>query len=286
LTYRGQKIAEVWFKPEGEPFGLTFRVPKESFQIPGMGQRLTTENLLKAVAIATDDVASWGLEGVSVSGMNPSNPDFRDPLPPPPPDLPHVRIDVRLKPPPAVAHQESGDREVPEETWQVLEARWKALLGAEAAMDTLRISMEGLRAELEGSWKRTLTVDEKVHALTSDVVHWNKAKGRVHHALPKAKEFIHRATWAMGTPERKRLEELFKNHIGPRVPFPELEQLFEQLESVRKDRQVLSAQGTTVYQECKSILAEVQAALRTLQSTAAANAAKKKSAARKKGKYS
>ena len=115
---------------------------------------------------------------------------------------------------------------------------------------------------------------------------WTKAKSRIHHALPKAKEFIHRATWALGTPERKKLEELFKNHIGPRVPFPDLHKVFEQLETVRKERQVLSAQGTTVFQECKSILAEVQAALRTLQSTAAANALTKKRAERKKGKYS
>jgi hypothetical protein len=129
-------------------------------------------------------------------------------------------------------------------------------------------------------------MDEKVHALASDVVRWNKAKSRVHHVLPKAKEFIHRATWAMGIPERKKLEEIFKNHIQPRVPFPELDQVFEQLESLHKDRQVLSAQGTTVYQECKGISADVQAALRTLQSTAAANAAKKKRAAgQKKGKF-
>lgn len=152
-------------------------------------------------------------------------------------------------------------------------------------MDMSRIGMEALRTELEASWRRTLTPDEKVHAMAADVVQWNKAKSRVHHALPKAREFIHRATWAMGTPERKRLEEVFKDHIQPRVPFPGLGQVFEQLENLLKDRQVLSAQGTTVYQECKGVSADVQAALRTLQNNAAANAAKKKRAANKKGKF-
>jgi hypothetical protein len=285
LTCRGERIAEVWFKPEGAPFGLTFRVPQQSFQIPDMRHRLTTENLLKAVAIAAEEVESWSLGGVSHAGRNGANPELRNPLPQPPADVSHLTIDVRLKPPQTIAHQESADREVPEETWQVLEARWKALLGVEAAMDTLRISMEGLRAELEASWRRTLTADEKAYALAADVVRWEKAKSRVHHALPKANEFIHRATWAMGIPERKKLEEIFKNHIQPRIPFPELDQVFEQLESLHKDRQVLSAQGTTIYQECKSILADVQAALRTLQSTAAANAAKKKREAGKKGKF-
>src|SRR5436309_16046554 len=68
LKYRGEKFAEVWFKPEGEPFALTFRIPQKSFQIPGMGQRITTENLLKAVAIATEEVESWRQGDVCHSG--------------------------------------------------------------------------------------------------------------------------------------------------------------------------------------------------------------------------
>ena len=70
LKYKGERIAEVWFKPEGEPLALTFRIPQKSFQIPGMGQRLTTENLLKAVAIATEEVESLHHECASHSGMN------------------------------------------------------------------------------------------------------------------------------------------------------------------------------------------------------------------------
>ena len=64
----------------------------------------------------------------------------------------------------------------------------------------MRKSMEGLRAELEASMRRTLTADEKVYALSADMVQWNKAKSRAHYALPKASEFIHRATWAAGRP--------------------------------------------------------------------------------------
>jgi hypothetical protein len=49
-----------------------------------------------------------------------------------------------------------------------------------------------------------------------------------------------------------------------------------QLETLLKDRQVLSALGVSVYQEGKGVAAEVQGALRTLQGNAAANAAKKR----------
>ena len=52
LKHGADTVAEVWFKPEGEPFALTFRIPSESFQVAGMGQRLTAENLLKAVGVA------------------------------------------------------------------------------------------------------------------------------------------------------------------------------------------------------------------------------------------
>src|SRR2546421_9797781 len=90
LKYSGEKIAEVWFKPEGEPFALTFRIPQKSFQIPGMGHQLTTENLLKAVAIATEELESWRQGDVSHAGMNGSNPELSNPLPQPPPNVTHL----------------------------------------------------------------------------------------------------------------------------------------------------------------------------------------------------
>jgi hypothetical protein len=167
LKYRGETLAEVWFKPEGEPFALTFRIPQRTFQLPVLGQRLTAENLLKAVGIAAAEVESWRHEGASPSGMNEPNSDLGHPLPPPSPDVAHLNLYVCLKPPPhAVAPNESGEPEVPEAKWQHLEARWKAILELEASMDTLRISLEGLRAEMEASASRMLTADERVHALT------------------------------------------------------------------------------------------------------------------------
>ena len=173
---------------------------------------------------------------------------------------------------------ESGEAHIASAKCQDMEARWKAILGLEAGIDTLRISMEGLRTEMEASLKRMLTAEEKLNALAADLVQWNKAKSRVHYALPKAGEFIHRAIWAKGTPERKRLDEFFKNPIGPHLPFPEIDQVLEELEIWRKDRQVFSTQGATVYQECKGIVADVERALRTLQRNAAARPAKKKGA--------
>jgi chaperonin cofactor prefoldin len=291
LKFRGEKLAEVWFKPEGEPLALMFRIPQNSFQIPGMGQRLTTENLLKAVAIALEDVESWGHTRVcgpltlEWGGLEGSNPELKNPLPQPPPDVTHLEIYVRLKPSPlAVVGTESGEPEIASAKWQELEPRWKAILGLDASMDTLRISMEGVRTQMEASLKRMLTAEEKLNALAADVVQWNKAKSRVHYALPKAKEFIHRAIWAKGTPETKRLDAFFKNPIGAHLPLPEIDKVLEELEFLRKDRQVLSTHGATVYQECKSIVADVEGALRTLQRNAAARPAKKRGATGAQGK--
>src|SRR5213595_3981389 len=75
LKYRGEKFAEIWFKPEGEAFALTFRIPEKSFQNPGMRQQLTPENLLKAVAIPPEEVESWRHGDVSHSGVNGANPE-------------------------------------------------------------------------------------------------------------------------------------------------------------------------------------------------------------------
>jgi hypothetical protein len=281
LKYKGEKIADVWFKPDGEPFALTFRIPQKSYHIPGMDQLLTAENLLTAVALATDQVESWRQGDVCHSGMDGSNPELRRPLPPPPQDVADLTIHVRLKPP----TKEGSQPEIPLERWQDLQARWNAILALEATIDGLRQRMESLRSEMEGAFRKTLTADEKVHALNADVAQWNKAKGRVHYSLPKIKEFIHRATWVMGTSERKKLEELFKNHAPPSPPYPEMDKVPGQLECLLKDRQVLSSQGVAVCQECQGISAEIQGALRTLQNNAAANIRKKLGAARAKGKF-
>jgi hypothetical protein len=285
LTLRGERIAEVWFKPEAEPLALVFRISRDSFQIPGIGQRLTLENLLKAVALATDQVESWRHGGASHSAGDGPDPELTNPLPQPPDDVPHLELHVRLKPPSqAMTSEVSDEPEVATAEWHDLEARWKAVLVLEASVDVLRKNMEGLRAELEAAMRRMLPADEKVHALAADIAQWTKAKSRAHYALPKASEFIHRATWALSTPERKRLGELFKNSIGSQTSLPRADEVLQELENLRKDRQVLSAQGTTVYQECKMISADVQRALRQLQSNAAVRASQKKGGTGAKGK--
>jgi hypothetical protein len=188
-------------------------------------------------------------------------------------------------PTPAAARTEGCGPEVPPEKWQALEAQWKTILGLEAGLESLRLSVDGLRVEMEAAFRQSLTVEEKLHALQADVVQWNKAKSRVHYALPKVREFIHRATWAAGVPERKRLEELFKSHIEPRVPLPQMDDVREQMEHLQKDRQVLVAHGNSVSQECRAILAEIRRTLSTLQRNAADRARQKRSAGREKGKH-
>jgi hypothetical protein len=284
LKYRGEKFAEVWFKPEGEPFALTFRIPQEGFQIPGVQHELTLENLLKAVAIMPEEVESWCQGDVSHSGMNGTNPDLKNLLPPPQQGA-HVDIVVRLKPPPeAVARTDSEAPVIPSRKWQDLEARWKAILGLEASMETYRISMESLLTEMENASKKNLTIEEKTYALRADVALWDRAKNRVHFAAPKMKDFIHRAIWAMTLPERKRLEELYKDHIQPQIPFPHMEEVLKRLEELQKDRQVLAALGKTVYQESRAISADIQGAFRALQKNAA-NAHIKKTGADARGRF-
>jgi hypothetical protein len=257
-----------------------FRVPRESFHIPGMGPLLTTANLLKAVGVAAEQVDSWRHGGASHPGTEGSDPEVGQPLPAPPEDVSHLDIHVSLKPPPqGVNPGESGEPDAAPAKWQPLETRWKAILGLEATIEHLRLRMEALLTEMEASLNRTLTTEEKNHALNADVSHWNKAKSRAHYALPKGREFIHRATWATGSPERKKLAEFFKYDSRPDVPLPQMDQLAQELERLLKVRQVLSAQGSTVSQECRRITSEVQGALRTLQSNSAANALRKRAKA-------
>jgi hypothetical protein len=145
--------------------------------------------------------------------------------------------------------------------------------------------MESLQGQLEISAKATLTTEQKLNALNADITEWTRTKTRIHHALPKVKEFVHRATWVVGSPERKKLGEYFKEDDQPEGPLPPLNRLFDDLENLLKDRQVLSAQGVNVFQDCKNISADVQGALRTLLANAARNADRKRHAAKAKGKF-
>ena len=69
---------------------------------------------------------------------------------------------------------------------------------------------------MEVSVRRVLTTEEKPQASAADLAQWTTAKSRVNLILPKARDFIRRAAWTTGTPERQRLDEFFKT----RMDFP------------------------------------------------------------------
>lgn len=285
LKYKGTIIAEVWFKPDNEPWTLTIRIPQQAFQVPGMDQLLTTAALLKSVGIPAEEVESWCYVDGSRAGAMASLEELSQPLVCPPQDVPHLSLRINLKPPLQEAEPlASVEPQATPAQWQYVVTRWNAILGLEATIDTLRQQMESLRSELEAATNKSLSSDEKLNAPNADVAVWNKAKSRTRYASPKAREYIHRATWAMGTPERKKLDEVFKHKQHCELSQTELKKLQDELEILFKDRQILSAHGVTVTQECKSSLGDTQQALKTLQSNAAKNAQKKRVAIRAKGK--
>jgi len=277
LKFQGEELAEAWFENEGEQTTLIFRIRCDHFQDAEQRRRLTCENLLTAAAVASDEVESWQVGDASGTDI-----DLIEHLSSLPPGAKYLTIHVRMKlPRPEVP----GEQEASLQQWQALEVMWKTILGLEASIDSSRLGMDGLRAEMETAFKRSMSVEEKLNALQSDVVQWNKSKTRVHHALPKVREFVHRATWALAQPERKKLEDVFKNDGEPRDRAISAQSVREQLEHLQKERQVLFAQGNAVYQECRGILGEIQRALGALQRNAADNARRKRSASREKGKH-
>jgi hypothetical protein len=284
LTHQGAEIAQVWFKPDSEPLALVFRVSRTRLEADDLAQQPTVEDLLQAAGISNEEADTWQFLEEFHVGMDGTNLEVKRVLPPPPPDESYLTIHLRLKPP-TQARTEGEAQELTPEQWQALDATWKTILGLEASIDALRLSMDGLRMEMESGFKKTLNVDEKVHCLQSDVSQWTKAKNRIHYGLPKVREFVHRATWAHAVPERKRLEEVVKNNIEPRIPLSDMDDIRERLGHLQKDRQVLFAQGNAVNHECRGLLAEIQRALSTLQRNAVENQRRKRSAGRNKGKH-
>src|SRR3984893_1936233 len=150
--------------------------------------------------------------------------------------------------------------------WDQLEARWNAVLVLEATIDTLRTRLNGISGEMEVSLRKVLTTEEKPQASAADLAQWTKAKSRVHLILPKARDFIQRAAWTKDTPERQRLDEfLLKNADGVSTPAREMDQVLEELELLLENLKLLTAQGCSVSNECKSVWADVQVALRRMR---------------------
>jgi hypothetical protein len=272
LKHRGESIAGVWFKPEGDPSALLIRIPRKSFDLPDIGQQMTPEHLLRAVGISAVEVESWHHDG------DPGSiPELDRLLAAPPGEVTHSDLRFTLKSPaPVSAPEVPEESEIPEEKWQYLEGRWDAILNVESSINAMRLSAESLRAEMEASARKTLILEEKANALSADLAVWNKAKSRIRYAVPKLREFIHRATWAAGAAERKQVEDYVLAHVRPRLPMPEWNRVVALFDSLLKNRQVLAAQGVQVAQEGRSILNEVEGSLRTLQRNSASNAARKK----------
>lgn len=279
LTHEGEPIAEVWQMPEDGRTTFVFLVPRDRLE---RGERpVTVAMLLDAATLDLDSVDSWRLGEECHADADRT---LETPLPSPGPDDSHLTVYVHLKSP-AIPNGHSPVEEFPLEKWQALDVIWKAIISLESSIDATRLGMDGLRAEMDAAFKRPLAVEEKLNALQADIAQWTKAKSRVHHALPKVREFVHRATWAMAVPERKRLEEIIKEHVEPRIPMANVDQFRERLEHLQKDRQVLLATGNAVHQECRGILGEIQRATSTLQRNAAERARQKRSAGREKGKH-
>lgn len=283
LKFRGTPFAEVWFKPDENPTALVLRIPQESYRNLELSRLLTMRNLLRALTITPEAVTSWVSQNLEESISGSVGTDLDNPLPCPPVTIPHLLITIQMKEEvPGEERSNPASSENSLARWQELQKRWNSIQMLEAKIDSLRQSVESGRIELDTQAKRNLTPEEKVHALSSDISQWTKAKSRAHHALPRARDFVQRATWAMVTPERKALDEILDEQKQPFLDGIQLEELALQVENLMKDRQTLAAQGVTVSQECKNMSNEIRTALTTLQNNAATRARQKKNSTRGK----
>lgn len=282
LSFRGEAFAEVWFKPASMPNGLTFRIPQATFHHPAISPHLTLGNLLKAIGLDADAVQSWRTADETENEIANYHAELFLPLPPLPTNTPQLYLQVLIKQP--VSTEETPASSDPTQAlikWQELQARWNTILGMEVTIDTLRQRMESLRGEIESESARAMSTDEKINAMNADVAQWNKAKSRARYVLPRIKEYIHRATWVLGTPERKNLDEIFRKDAECPVNLAELDR---ELQILLKDRQILAAQGTTCHHEGRSSCDEIKNSHQTMHRNAAANAVKKRAITRAKGK--
>ena len=268
LTYEGAVVAQVWFKPEGNPVGLQFLMPTRAFQLPDLENHLTMANLLKTVQIELKEIQSWTCSGIVHEGMNGTNPDFNKRIGPSSNSSDPVPIDVLLN---------SGHAsEITPEQWNDLASRWDKIALLESEISRIRTEAERLCAKLDSLWNTTLTLEDK-YASRLDIAKWEEAKKRIPHLRPELIGFL--KSWnsiaAASIETKSRFVELIKTRNSSFSQM-EMSNALNELESIRKNRQVWISRGNDLCNLAQGVMSRAQVVLGQLKSSAKANFARKK----------
>lgn len=261
LDPSGQQVAWVWIRPAVIPAGLMFALPATLFVQPAIQPRLTVRQLVAASGLDPSQILAWTVDGQSFDALGGTSPNL-DQILSPHTDGSHLEISVWMIPwtqtawPAGPAAQAVYPQQQPaytatgcsNEDWQMLDAIdscWNGVLQLEARVGSVRKELTSSISRLN-SINRDLNTDERRFCDSSDLQDWSDARRWLRDStltLSKSLKEIDTGTTS-GAGRRHTFDDIYRNHVLPKVPFPGLAQAANEFETYRKILQSVLASAT------------------------------------------
>lgn len=293
LDPTGQLALWVWFRPVAVPNGLILSLPATLFANPQVAPWLAVRPIIMAAGLEPNQVLGWAVNGMSFDAAGGVSPLLDQPLPPPPTGM-NLEVTIWMIPavqpawsdsssvipiPSAGSGQSSytAPSNVSQADFQMLEAidnSWDGILQLEARISLVRKELTGALSRIT-TLNRDLNSDERRTADSRDIQDWSDARRWLRDSqalLSRSVKEIDLGTTS-GAGQRHRFEEIYRNHVEPRIPFAGLAQAVNEFETHRKTVQnvLASAQanvarsGRDAEQRANGVLQRIRTKTRSIR---------------------
>ncbi len=274
----------VWFKPYAAPQDIVFQIPDDAFGV--YGGVLTPRRLLASVGLDAAQADSWTVQGVTYDAQGWASSLLDQPLPLPGPAGVAVHMPAPATTPVQAAPSGTVPLAVPVSpvvqvppaasggslnTLEAIDADWQSIVQIERQLDAVRRQLGGIQGTLQ-SLNRDLDSDERLFADNHDKKEWQDTRRWLREALAHVSKYIraHDIGVTSSAGSRRRFEQIYREFIEPRRPFPGMEAEQLAFEQHRKTTQNLLVQMQTTYasaardgvQRAQSVLNRIAAKVR------------------------
>lgn len=254
LEPTGQLVIWVWFRPTTLPNGLILSLPSTLFANSQVAMWLAVRTMIVAAGLEPAQLHGWSVNGMSFDAAGGTSPLLDQPLPAPPMGT-NLEVTVWMIPAVQPAWSDSSSvvpipvatsvptsyaapSNISQSDFQMLEAvdtSWDGILQLEARISLVRKELTGALSRIS-SLNRDLNSDERRIADSRDIQDWTDARRWLRDSqalLARSVKEIDLGTTS-GAGQRHRFEEIYRNHVEPRIPFPGLAQAVNEFEAHRK----------------------------------------------------
>ncbi len=250
----GRGVAWVWFRPAAVPTGVMFVIPAALFADANVVAGLSLRRLVACAGLDPAHIVCWTINGMNFDAAGGTSVLLDQVLPSPPLG---ANLDVSVwmavmsqpawpvAPPgavpyatPAAGYPAYGAPPISAEDQLLLEAiesNWKDVIALEVRVASLRKDIGSVTSRLS-TLNRDLSSHERLVCTTKETGEWADCRRALRDAITlmarSVKEIDLGTTSGAG--RRHQFEEIHRNHVVLRKPFPGIKQAVNEFETYRK----------------------------------------------------